>query len=55
MTDGPEPRSVLSRRFSTEGRTYSRPHVRRDNQPLQRTGRVAVLVILKLARRLPGR
>ena len=28
MTDGPEPRSVLSLRFSTKGRTYSRSHVK---------------------------
>jgi hypothetical protein len=53
MTDGPEPRSVLSRRFSTKGRTYSRSHVKPDNICCA-GAREAGLSFVDKGRRAPG-
>jgi hypothetical protein len=56
MTGGAEPARSWARGFRTEGRTYSRPLERRDNQPLQRIrADVAVLVDRNLVERPPGR
>jgi hypothetical protein len=53
MTGGPALPLVLSLRFSTEGRTYSRSHVKRDN--ICCTGaREAGLSFVDKGRRAPG-